>query len=52
MTIKSIDNTTVVLENGMKAYYDKTVGTIAVGDAVIVYGNVIIQKANHYENPS
>lgn len=51
LKIKSINNTSVTLENGLTAYYDKTVGPIAVGDPVIVYGNVIIQKADEYEVP-
>lgn len=51
LKIKSIGEKSVTLENGMKAYYDKSVGKIAVGDQVIVYGNVIIQKADEYDVP-
>lgn len=51
LKIKSIKDKSVTLENGLVAYYDKSVGKISVGDPVIVYGNVIIQKADEYEVP-
>lgn len=45
LKIKKIKDKQVFLENGIKAYYDKKVGQLKVGDQVIVYGNLILKKA-------
>lgn len=44
LKIKKIESKTVVLENGIKAYYDKKIGKIKIGDRVVVYGNLILKK--------
>ena len=44
LKVKKIDGRKVVLENGIKAVYDKKVGKIKINDLVMVYGNLIIQK--------
>lgn len=46
LRVKKIEGKTIALENGIKAYYDKKVGTIKKNDLVIVYGNLIIEKIN------
>lgn len=45
LKIKKIKKKQVVLENGIKAYYDKKIGQLKIGDEVIVYGNLILKKA-------
>lgn len=44
--VKKIEGNVAVLENGIRAYYEKKVGTIRKDDFVIVYGNLILQKIN------
>ena len=44
LRVKTIEGKRAVLENGIKAVYDKKVGKIKVNDLVMVYGNLIIQK--------
>ncbi|OGK34148.1 hypothetical protein A3F57_00690 [Candidatus Roizmanbacteria bacterium RIFCSPHIGHO2_12_FULL_36_11] len=44
LKVKKIDGRKVVLENGIKAVYDKKVGKVKVNDLVMVYGNLIVQK--------
>lgn len=33
-----------ILENGIQALYDKKIGKINLGDLVLVYGNLIINR--------
>jgi hypothetical protein len=42
--IKSVCGSSVTLTNGMKAFYDKKIGSIKRNDEVLVYGNLIINK--------
>lgn len=44
LKVKKIAGKTAVLENGIKAVYDKKIGKVKENDLVIVYGNLIIQK--------
>ncbi len=44
LKVKKIEGKKALLENGIKAVYDKKVGEIKANDLVIVYGNLIIQK--------
>ena len=44
LKVKKIQGKKALLENGIKAVYDKKVGKIKVNDLVMVYGNLIIQK--------
>lgn len=44
LKVKKISGRKVLLENGIKAVYDKNVGKVKVNDLVMVYGNLIIQK--------
>lgn len=44
LKVKKIEGKKALLENGIKAVYDKKVGKIKENDLVIVYGNLIIQK--------
>lgn len=49
LKIIKLNKNTAVLENGIKAYYDKKIGKIILGDTVLVYGNIIINKIKNYE---
>ena len=44
LKVRKIEGKKVLLENGIKAVYDKKVGKVKVDDLVMVYGNLIIQK--------
>ena len=44
LKVKKIKGKMALLENGIKAVYDKKVGKISANDLVMVYGNLIIQK--------
>lgn len=44
LKVKKIQGKKALLENGIKAVYDKNVGKVKVNDLVMVYGNLIIQK--------
>ncbi|OGK25892.1 hypothetical protein A3A46_02560 [Candidatus Roizmanbacteria bacterium RIFCSPLOWO2_01_FULL_37_13] len=44
LKVKKIKGKKALLENGIKAIYDKKVGRVNVNDLVMVYGNLIIQK--------
>lgn len=44
LKVKKISKKVVILENGMKAYYEKKIGDLKPNDQVIVYGNLILQK--------
>ena len=50
LTVKKIDGNKVVLDNKIEAFYEKKVGKIKVGDKVIVYGNLILEKINEKSN--
>ena len=47
LKIKKIKGKEVEMENGIKAFYDKSVGKIKTGDKVLVYGNLIVDKVNN-----
>lgn len=51
LRVKTIKGKEAVLENGIKAYYEKKVGVLKPNDLVVVYGNLIIEKVSwkHYE---
>ncbi len=38
-----------MLDNNMKAYYDKKIGGLKKDDEVLVYGNLIIKKITSNE---
>lgn len=44
LQVKQIKGKVAVLENGMKAYYEKKIGVIKPYDKVLVYGNLILKK--------
>ena len=44
LKVKKIEGRRALLENGIKAVYDKKVGNVKANDLVMVYGNLIIQK--------
>lgn len=46
LRVKKVHGRAVILENNIKAYYNKSIGKIQVNDEVLVYGNLIIQKNN------
>lgn len=46
LKIKKITGKEVLLENEIKAYYDKKIGGIKKGDRVLVFGNLVIEKIN------
>ncbi len=46
LRVEKILGKKALLENGIKAYIDPKVDTIRIGDKVMVYGNLIIQKIN------
>lgn len=46
LKVKRIKKDSVILENNLKALYDKRVGKIKPQDTVLVFGNLIIQKVN------
>lgn len=50
LKIKKIKNNQIILENGIKAYYDKKIGQLKVGDQVIVYGNLVLNKVYEQRN--
>ncbi len=46
LKVKKLLGKTAILENGIKAYYDKKIGKIKKDDLVMVYGNLIIERIN------
>jgi len=46
LKIKRIEKSRVTLDNGIKAYYNKKIGILHIGDTVQIFGNVIIEKIN------
>lgn len=49
LKVKKIVGRKAILENEIKAVYNKKIGKIKVGDKVVVYGNLIIQKIDPKE---
>ena len=47
--VKSIQGSTITMVGGMKAFYDKKIGTLKINDEVLVYGNLIINKVQTHE---
>ena len=47
LKVRKIEGKKVLLENGIKAVYDKKVGKVKVDDLVMVYGNLVLEK--YYE---
>ena len=58
LTIKKINGNKVLLDNKIEAFYEKKIGTryqtisgkLKVGDKVLVYGNLILEKINAKTN--
>lgn len=46
LRIKSINGKEVILDNGIKAYYEKKIGILKSNDLVMVYGNLILEKVS------
>ncbi len=46
--VKKVFDNYVLLENGIKAYYEKKEGKLKRNDLVLVYGNVVINKIVDY----
>lgn len=46
LKVKKIEKKIVYLENGIKAYYDGSVGDLKHNDMVLVYGNLVVEKIN------
>lgn len=44
LKIKNVNKTTVLLENGIKAYYNKDTKKLKPNDLVLVFGNLVIEK--------
>lgn len=44
LRIKKVLDKQVLLENGIKAYYEKKVGILKPNDLVMVYGNLVLEK--------
>lgn len=45
LKVKEIKNKTVILENGIEAYYEEgEVGEIKPNEKVLVFGNLVIEK--------
>ncbi len=44
LKIKKILGKKIILENGLSAYYDKSIGKLKKNDQVLVYGNLVVAK--------
>lgn len=44
LKIKKVFAREVLLENGIRAYYEKNSGKLKPNDLVLVYGNVVINR--------
>lgn len=44
LKVKEIKNNIVLLENGIKAYYNGKTQEFKEGDLVLVFGNLVIEK--------
>jgi len=42
--VEKIDKKTVHLQDGIKAFYDKSIGELKKNDKVLVYGNLVVKK--------
>lgn len=49
LKITKINGEKVKLENGIEALCDLNIKDLAVGDQVLVYGNLIISKINSHD---
>ena len=47
LKVKSVSGKTVLLDNGIKAFYEKKVGILKPNDIVMVYGNLILEKISN-----
>jgi len=52
LRVKKIVGNKIILENKIKAIADKKVGKLKIGDKVMVYGNLIIEKVNDKQKKS
>jgi len=46
LRVKKIKNKQVVLDNGIRAHYDRKIGKLKLNDQVMVYGNLVLEKIN------
>lgn len=46
LRVKEIKKNIVLLENGIKAYYNKDIKNLKPNDLVLVFGNMVIEKIN------
>lgn len=44
LKVKKIKNQIVLLENGIKAYYNKDIKDLKPNDLVLVFGNFVVEK--------
>lgn len=44
LKVLKISGKQVILENGIKAFYEKKVGIIKKNDLVMIYGNLVLEK--------
>lgn len=49
LRVKKINKTKAYLENNIEAFYDKRIGKIKVGDLVLVYGNLVLNRVRRGE---
>lgn len=49
LKVKQISDTKVKLENGLEALCDINIKDLKVGDEVLVYGNLIINKVTTHD---
>lgn len=47
LKVKKINDKKVLLEDGIEAIYNKKEFKLKVGDRVIVFGNLVVEKASH-----
>jgi len=50
LRVKKIDDKQVVLENGIKAVIGEKIGNLEIGDWVLVYGNLVLEKTDGPKN--
>lgn len=44
LKVKKVNREIVLLENGVKAYYNKNIKDLKPDDLVLVFGNLVIEK--------
>ena len=44
LKVKKINNKIVLLENGIKAYYNGNITKLKENDLVLVFGNLVVEK--------